>query len=154
MSNRFTPLNRRTSSVQSVRRSSQRDILPTSVQSRNLDNFIFSSSVVQASLTLGNGDDIKIGLSLTQTREYEVFARTYIALYIGSITVDNELPGGSSVTESQWQIIGPKPDYQAWADNNYSVSKEYDHIYIRNISAGSVTVYIVAKTRYISPREN
>jgi len=135
------------------KRVSQRDVLPTAIKGRNISNVIFGAESSSASTTLGNGEQAVLSTSLSQNDKYELIGIPYIAIYIGTVTDNNELPGGSAVDESQWQMIGPKYDYDAWSDNLFPRHIEYAHLYIRNISAGNVTVNFLIKWRYLSPQE-
>ena len=135
------------------KRISQRDVLPIAIKGRNISNVIFGSEAETASTTLGNGEQAVLITSLTQNNKYELLAIPFIASYVGTVTSANELPGGASIDESQWQVIGPRYDYATWSSNNFPQHIDYATLFIRNISAGSVTVNFLIKWRYISPRE-
>jgi len=137
-----------------MRRISQRDLLPIAVKSRNLANFNFGSEEGSAQVTLANTEQVIITSSISQDQKYEIFGNNYIAVYIGSIAPENELPGGSAVDESQWQVIGPFFSHSSWNSSGFARYLEYSKLYIRNISAGSQLVIFKNKWRYLSPRES
>lgn len=131
-----------------------RQLLPTAVKSRNLSDIIFRGAAGTGSTTLNNGEDIVFTSTLSQNDEYQIIALPYISLYVGSIASANLLPGGSGVDESQWQVIPTLYNWDSWDLNEYPLDKEYSSIYVRNISAGTQTVYIAVRHKYISPRES
>ena len=128
----------------------QRDILPRSVRARNLGVFIFGAESEEASTTMENGQQVFVTATITQNDEYEIFGHPYLSMYVGNIAVANLLPGGSSIDESQWDIIGPHFEFYKWSDTGFAKHKEITTIYVRNISAGSVTLTFRFKWRYIS----
>ena len=96
-------------------RASQRDILPSAIKPRILGDVAASTTAtVAATAALNNGDQAVITITITHNREFDILsAETYLSLYQGSVTSANQLPGGSSVDESQWQIIGPFYDWNS-----------------------------------------
>lgn len=130
-----------------------RDILPTAVKSRNLSEVIFGSVPDEVQTTLANGEQVVITFSINQNRDYELLGNLYFTIYVGSVAVNNQLPGGSSVNETQWQIIGPYFDYNEWEAAGFPEDKDFITIYILNISAGSSDLIIQSRWKYISPRE-
>jgi hypothetical protein len=150
----FDTITRENKTNPSFIRASQRSILPGGVKSRNLSNIIYGSEEANASTSLSNGEQAYVSLSISQNQKYEILGHLYTSIYIGSISVATQLPGGSSIDESQWQVIGPFYDYQNWSEQYFPKHEEYAVLYIRNISAGaSTTVYISSKWRYFSPQE-
>lgn len=131
----------------------QRNIRPAAVKSRNLADFVFRSGEASASTTLGNNDQAVVTFTADQNDSYPILGFPYIAIYVGSVAAANQLPGGSNIDESQWQVIGPFKDFESWDNNLYILDKEYAKLYIRNVSAGSSTVYVFARWKYLSPRE-
>ena len=134
-------------------RTSQRGLLPGAVKSRNLDSFVFGSIEDQATTVLGNNEQATVSFFISQSREYEEKGDLYVSVYVGSVAAANLLPGGSGVDESQWQVIGPYFDYSEWESAGFPAHEDYVTLYIRNISAGSQTLIINSKWKYISARE-
>lgn len=130
-----------------------RDILPTAVKSRNLDNIIFGSIPDETTFSIGNGSQVAISFAITQSGLYEMKGDLYFAIYIGSVADANQLPGGSGIDETDWQIIGPYFDYNDWEDAGFPKHKDFITLYMLNISAGTVDVIIQSRWKYISPRE-
>ena len=130
----------------------RRDIFPNSVRSKHLGAFIFGAESEEASTTIENGQEVFVTATITQNDGYEIFGHSYLSMYVGNIAVANLLPGGSSIDESQWDIIGPHFEFYKWSDTGFAKHKEITTIYVRNISAGSVTLTFRFKWRYISPR--
>ena len=133
-------------------RISQRDLFPSSVKSRHLGVFIFGAESEEASTTMENGQEVFVTATITQNDGYEIFGHPYLSMYVGNIAVANLLPGGSSVDESQWNIIGPHFEFYKWSDTGFAKHKEITTIYVRNISAGSVTLTFRFKWKYVSSR--
>ena len=149
----FTNLGPRTPITITQPRMSKRVPLPASVKARNMAGFIFGTVGSDASTSMGNGGEVYVTFSISQNQEFEILGHPYISIYVGDVDVDNLLPGGSSIDESQWQIIGPHYEFYKWSDSGFARHQEYVTIYVRNISAGTVTVTFRSKWRYASPRE-
>ena len=100
---------------------------------------------------------------LTQNNRFEEIGVPYVALWVDSMIDANLLPGGSSIDETQWQIIGPQYNFAYWqngasvdvepADVSFPSFKDYMTIFILNISAGAHTMMGAVRWKYISPRE-
>ena len=135
------------------KRASQRDVLPTAVKSRNLGNIVYGTDTSIASTSIGNGQEVYVTSSIAQNDEFELQGHVYLSMYVGTVAVANLLPGGSAIDESQWQIIGPHYEFYKWSDSNFARHREYVTIYVRNISAGTVTLTFYFKWHYVSPRE-
>lgn len=141
------------SATQIKERAGKRDILPTSVKGRFISNVVFGSESGSAQTTRGNGEQAVITSTLTQNNKFEILGVHYIEIYIGSVATANQLPGGSSIDESQWQVIGPFYAKRNWDNAVNPKHEEISVTYIRNISAGNQTVIFRNKWRYFSPRE-
>ena len=137
------------------KRVSQKEILPTAVKSRNLASFVFGSDTASASSAMNNGDNVDIDFTLTQNNEYELLANNYIAIYVGTVSLANQIfpEEGSSQDITAWQITGPAFNWHDWDANSFPAHKEYMTMNVENVSAGSVTINVRGKWRYISPRE-
>jgi hypothetical protein len=135
------------------RRIGSRTLLPGAVKARNISETIFGSEKAVTTTSIGNGNQAVYSISLTQNKGFELLGIPYITLYVGSIADTNTLPGGASIDESQWQIIGPFFDEEEWEDNEFADHKEFARLYVRNISAGTVDLISVIKWRYFSPQE-
>jgi len=130
-----------------------RNILPTAVKGRNLSDIIFKGERTTATSSIGTGGQLVLETVLTQNDTYSILAIPFISIYVTSITAANQLPGGSSIDESQWQIIGPRMNQEDWESALYPRHKEYATVYVRDISAGTVDLIFVVDWKYLSPRE-
>ena len=110
-----------------------------------LDGIIESTGTASGSTTLANGEQVVFTITTSSDTGAKVFVVADVSLYVGSVAVANQLPGGSSIDESQWQIIGPWSDWGATNNVNHKTL-----VYVRNISAGSLTVLIRTISRAIS----
>ena len=133
------------------RRISQRDIFPSAIKPRLLGNIIQRLSVTQSTVTgLNDGDQVLNQILVTNIDNKRLLVTTERATYITSVSNANLLPAGSSVDESQWQVIGPfdaiiKGDGAAIDGNDFA-----NQLYIRNISAGaSQTIIFRGIARYV-----
>lgn len=111
---------------------------------RRLDVIIDHTETDEVSAPLGNGDQAFFTITTSSNSGAKVLVNVDIALYIGAELPGLQLPGGASVDESQWQVIGPISDWND-SDGNNNV-----HIlYVRNISAGSQTLLLRTASRVI-----
>jgi len=136
-----------------ARRVSQRALLPSAVKSRNLGNFIFKAAKSTATAAIANGEQLVLESVLTQNSGYPIFAIPFISMYVGSVAAANQLPGGSSIDESQWQFTQARMNQEDWETAGYPTDSEYATIYVRNISAGSVSIVFVVEWKYLCSRE-
>ena len=111
---------------------------------RRLDGIIVSTGTASGSTTLGNGDQTVFTITTTSGSGAKVNVASDVTLYIGSVAAANQLPGGSAIDESQWQVIGPWNDWGATDNVNVKTL-----IYVRNISAGSQSVLLRTISRTI-----
>ena len=111
---------------------------------RRIDSIIQTTNVASGSTTMENGDSVTFNITTTSTSGAKIVAQVDFSFFAGAIDADHEIPFGSSVTGSEWQIIGP---WSSWADtdNLNTVTR----VYIRNISAGSTLVTVKATSRII-----
>ncbi len=143
-------------------RVSQRDILPSSVKSSGLGDIIKVSETLEASTSLNNGDDAIFTLLIVNKNDATMIVEPEFSLWETSITNTNLIPGGSNITTSDYQVIGP---WNEWAEGAVlGLSGLFDipvptfvgvsRIYIRNISAGASTTIIArARVRYITNQD-
>lgn len=135
--------------VDSVQRVSRRNVEPTAVRSGMISDVVAVTNVALATTTLNNGEQAVFTTTVTSYGEAELMAEVYTAFYIDTEDSAHELPGGTSIDESQWQVIGSYHPYNSW-DASEDISKV--SFYIRNISAGaSKTVIYRARTKYFRP---
>lgn len=111
---------------------------------RRLDVIIDHTETDSATTPLGNGDAADITITTSSNSGAKTLVAVDIALFIGSVSDDNQLPGGASINESQFQVIGPITDWNL-SDGNNSVTK----LYVRNISAGSINLLLRTASRVI-----
>lgn len=129
----------------------QKDILPTAIKNRNFGDVIrtlpndFTTSITATATGVANGNQVVLYYTTESVHGNVVMSDPDISFYIGSVAADNQLPGGASIDESQWQMIGPFTDWGA-TDNKNSIKL----IYIRNISAGTVDIIAKGRSRFIA----
>lgn len=111
---------------------------------RRLDGITVTTGTASGSATLANGDQAVYTITTSSDSGAKVNVGADVSLYVGSVAAANQLPGGSGIDESQWQVIGPWNDLQATDSINHKVK-----VYVRNISAGSSTVILNTKSRVI-----
>lgn len=127
-------------------RVSQTGILPTAIKIRTLGDVIILGSLVSGSATLSNGDETTFSFTVASVDGARNLCIPDVALYVGSVAAANQLPSGSSITESQWEVIFMGNDW-ATTDNFNSIHK----VYVRNISAGaSQSVLLRSQARVIT----
>ena len=127
------------------RRASQRDLNPSAVKNINLGEVILERDTESASATIGNNVQILLTHTISQENNAKILAIPDFSIYIGSVTTATQLPGGSSIDESEWQVIGPWNDWGT-TDNRNSKTK----LYVRNVSAGDSLVIFRVKSRFIT----
>lgn len=129
------------------RRLRQSGMLPTIIKPRSLGDLVLSTETATGiSPALDNGDEYTFVITISNSAGAKIFANLDISLYIGSVADANELPGGSGVTESDWQVIGP---INSWGQTNNK--NQVVQIYVRNISAGAgQTIILKTIARFIT----
>lgn len=125
-------------------RISQRDLLPTAVQNRNFGQIISFSGVSSASTTLTSAQQVVFTVTTATKNNGTTLCVADLTLYMDTQDASHQIPGGSSVDMSQWQVIFLGNDYRSSDGNNTKTL-----IYVRNISAGSHTVTLVTQSRVI-----
>lgn len=130
-------------------RISQRDLLPTATKIRSLGDIIILGALYSASATLSNGNDTVFTLTTTSIDSSRNFCIPDMSLYLTSVSSANQIPGGSNITMSQWEVIFMGNDYQT-TDSKKSISK----VYIRNISAGASKVVLFRATSRVINNSN
>ncbi len=111
---------------------------------RRLDQIIDQTGEATGSTVLGNGDQALFTITTSSNSGAKVMVAADIAVYIGTAVTANQLPGGASIDESQWQVIGPWNDFESSDGINTKTL-----VYIRNISAGSQTVILKTASRVL-----
>lgn len=138
-------------------RISQRGMIPTAVKERQFfSGRLYSKTAVFTFtdlLTLSNGEDENVTFTFSHSEEFDLLTpEIYVARYIGSVAAANQLPGGSSVTESAWIWTAPEFDYGAWDGSRYVSAVT---LYVRNVSAGaSQTVSFLVQGKFIAASPN
>lgn len=124
-----------------------KDILPMAIKKRLLGDIIARADVTQTTVSgLNNGDQIINQLLIVNEFDRRIMGTTERATYVGSVSNDNLLPGGTAVDESQWQVIGP---FNAVIKTNGSAvdgNELANQLYVRNISAGASQTLIFRDT--------
>lgn len=132
------------------RRVRRRDIKSTALAQEGMGSISAKGSLIATAVTtLGNGEQSVITGTLSSEKEFDLFGvEPYFAFYVGGISSANQLPGGSGIDESQWQMINVGYNYAAWNKSKYQAKYTY---YIRNISAGAgKVIYVVSQWKYLS----
>lgn len=134
-------------------RATQRNLLPTAVKERQwlsggLYRFTVATTFTDI-LTLSNGEDDTVTLTFSHSKLNDLLTpEIYVAYYQTSVASANQIPGGSSITESQWVFTSPFFDYGSWDKTRYESVVTF---YIRNVSAGaSQTISVVTQAKFIS----
>lgn len=107
-----------------------------------------STSTVD-SADFGNGDQVINQVAVTNSYNKRLMAIVERAVYVGSVAGANLLPGGSSIDESKYQVIGSNFSVIDTSANTVTDNKLFNHLFIRNISAGAVDLIIHVHVRYI-----
>ncbi len=107
-----------------------------------------STSTVD-SADFGNGDQVINQVSVVNNFNKRLMAIIERAVYVGSVAGANLLPGGGNIDESKYQVIGSNFSVIDTSANTVTDSKLFNHLYIRNISAGAVDLIIHVHVRYI-----
>lgn len=127
------------------RRIDQKGLLPTAIKNRLLGDIVLLSATASSSATISNGQQATFTITTASISNQRIMNVEDIALYVGSVADANQLPGGSAIDESQWQVIFMGNDWNSTDDNNV-----VNIVYVRNISAGaSKDVLIRAQSRVI-----
>ena len=129
------------------KRVSQREILPQVVRTHSLGDVIRRTAQASASSSINDGEQVVFTIQTLSKAGVRLLTIPDISVYIGSAVGANQLPGGSSIDESQWQVIGPWQDLAA--SDGFDV---ITRVYVRNISAGTSTVILQVKSRLITNR--
>lgn len=122
-------------------RLTKRQILPHSVTQGGLQNPILLGDTASASFSVAGGAQLAIVITQTPNYNYPLFGLTDISLYEDTETAANQIGVGSSVDESQWQVIGPFNDWGTTDDFNIKTN-----IYVRNTSGSTDFTKRVANT--------
>lgn len=116
----------------------------------NRRGFVVDSQTSTATIAgFDNGEQIVNQVSIENVSGRNVIAIVERALYVGSVAGANLLPGGSSIDESQFQIIGGNFSLLKYSQEEVGPYELANHQYIRNISAGTISLIIQVRVRYI-----
>lgn len=141
------------------KRISQRELIPTAIKERHLLTgkiFLFGPISTFASvLTLSNGEDNQITITVSHNEKFDLYVpEIYTSIYVNSSIEDTnfELPGGSSITESQWIWTPFSWNYDQYKNAQFKGRfRSTGKIYIRNVSAGaSQNITLVLQTKYVA----
>jgi hypothetical protein len=129
----------------------QADITPTALKKQLLGQLASFTNTATGTVVMGNGDEVAFEVTVTNDLGFDMLAvEPYVALYIGTVSAANQLPNGSGIDESQWQVVGPFFDFQRVVQDH---AQSAFNVYVRNISAGSVTVIFKTATKFLSRTE-
>jgi len=125
-------------------RATQQTILPTAVKNRQFGNIVLMSGVKTGVATLNNNSQVVFTITTQTMDNQRILCVPDISVFIGSIDFDNQLPGGASVDEADWDIIFMQNDYASTDNQNTKTI-----VFVQNISAGTQDVILVTQSRLI-----
>lgn len=126
-----------------------------SIRSRATAVVDSDDEIVQLSaVTIGAGADHLFEILVATQSQEHLQATIEQALYVGSVAAANVLPGGSGVTESNWQVIGPTPSLLKTDGTEPRPYERCFQTYVRNASGGSLDVILRYRVSYIANRGN
>lgn len=131
-------------------RINSRQIPKSAIQPHNLRQTVVIVSPTAGAIASPVPNGNQVLFAATVTIPNDAFSKPFLAMpevsiYVNSVATNNQLPGGSAVDESNYQMIGPWIDWGA-SDGKKVVVK----CYVRNISAGSVDLLVRLDVRFIS----
>ncbi len=133
-----------------IKRLHQSQYLPGAIKGRGQSIVGYFDVITTSTATLSNGEQAINQLLTTANNKETMLVTVERNIYIGSVLLNNVLPGGSAIDESQWQVIG---DFNSVIKFDNTVPEKYENanwIYVRNISAGaSQTVIFHTRAKYI-----
>lgn len=113
-------------------------------------SFIYRSSLSQSTVSgFDNGEQIVNQVKVTNLDGKNLLPIVERVVYVGSRDAANILAGGSSIDESQFQLFGDTYSHVDTNGANVGINEVVNWRYIRNISAGTVTLYIDVYVRYL-----
>lgn len=153
--------------IRYTQRVDQQRIEPTAVKPRQAGEVVQLSNTAITPFVLNNGDSVTFQTRVfappstdSATAALAVLADAprhntdgMTGLFLtNSGNSSWEIPSGSNVTPSQWQVTGPWHSF-FYRDADETVETNYRdgivQVHLRNISAGTVTVYFYSRHRYI-----
>lgn len=113
--------------------------------------FIFRSTLSQSTVSgFDNGESFVNQVKVTNNDGKNLIAIVERAIYVDTYGDNDQLLiGGSSVDESTFQIIGNNFSIIDSDGSDVEINELANHMFIRNISAGTVTLYIDVYVRYL-----
>jgi hypothetical protein len=116
----------------------------------NRQGFVERSSLSTSTVTgFDNGEQIINQVLIENASGRNIIAVVERSVYVGSVSNDNLLPGGGSIDESDFQIIGNNFTLVKVDGESTQPYEQSNFLYIRNISAGTINLIIQARARYI-----
>ena len=116
----------------------------------NGQGFVFRSTLSQSTVTgFNNGIQVLNQVKVTNNDGKNLIPIVERVVYVGSRDTANILPGGASIDESQFQVIGDSYSHIDSDGSNVLINEVCSWRYMRNISAGNQTLYIDVYVRYI-----
>lgn len=143
----------------------QQGLQPTAVKPRQAGEVVQLSNTAISSFELANGESVTFQTRLSappstldaspllspNAPRHNSDAMTALFL-TNSGNSTWEIPNGSNVTPSQWAVTGPwKSFFYRDSDETQNTNYRDDltQVHVRNISAGTVTVYFYSRHRYV-----
>jgi hypothetical protein len=131
------------------------DPMTGSVRSRSSAVVDSDDEVVQDdAVTIAAGAEHLFEIIVATQSQEHLQATIEQSLYVGSVAAANVLPGGSAVTESDWQVIGPIPSLLKADGDETEPYERCFQTYVRNASAGPLDVILRYRISYIANRGN
>ncbi len=98
---------------------------------------------------LANGSGVTNKVTVTNNYNKRLLGIIERAVYVDSVAAANLLPGGASIDETDWQIIGSNFSVIDTGGTPVVDNKLFNHLFLHNISAGTVNLIFHVHVRYI-----
>lgn len=132
----------------SGRRLSQRDLAPSAVRQRNLLQPVSIGTLASGSFTCANNARSYISLTIASDLKAPILAgEVYMSIYQDSVDGANLVPGGSAITDTNYNFVGPFFDLYNWSGNDWEIQWAVSFV---NQSGSSHTFYYKLQTKYLT----
>lgn len=137
-------------------RITQQNLTPAAVTGSNLSSAINATSAVTQQFTLlpvgsvdglGNPTDSAIVRIVTSSNKAPfIGAEIYFSFYLNSISSLNQVPFGKNVTPANFQYAPASYDWNNWTGK---LNETAWVAYVRNLTAGSITMWLALQVKYL-----
>lgn len=130
------------------KRVSQRVMEPGAVKQRAFGQLVANTPIGSASLSRDTGQRVVFDNTFGSTIKADfALAEPYITVYLASVSGANQIPGGSTVTDSEW-LVYHHFDFQDWSRDRH---ESFLQTIVTNVSAGSSQLVLYRSIgKYIS----